>query len=103
MSGLSIEQQMLIEQRIANEQKSIGVAYALWFFVGILALHRFYLGRPISALLQILSYFILIGVLWWIVDAFLIPGMVEQYRGRLREKWMGEMLANQPMTPQTRS
>src|SRR5690349_1865524 len=43
---LSTQEQMLIEQRVANEAKSTGLAYVLWFFLGGLGMHRFYLGRP---------------------------------------------------------
>lgn len=54
--------------------KSTLVTYLLWFFLGALAVHRFYLGRPLSAVLFILT---LGGVgLWWLLDLFLIPGMV---------------------------
>ena len=59
--GLSTEQQMLIEQRVTNDGPSTVVAYLLWFFLFIVSGHRFYLGRPGSAILQILSYCILIG------------------------------------------
>ncbi len=55
--------------------KSTFVAYLLWFFLGGLGAHRFYLGRPISAILFILT----LGgrTIWWIIDLFLIPGMVQ--------------------------
>jgi len=87
---LSTQQELLIETRIANEQKNVLVAYLLWFFLGIVSLHRFYLGRPLSAILQILSYFIVIGVIWWLIDAFLIPGMVDGNRNELRRKYRAE-------------
>jgi TM2 domain-containing membrane protein YozV len=92
MAG-SLDKYMLVEARVANEQKSTGVAYALWFFLGILSIHRFYLGRPGTAILQILSYFILIGFLWWIIDAFLIPGMVESHRNKIRSRLTHELVA----------
>jgi TM2 domain-containing membrane protein YozV len=68
---------ILIEQRVANERKSAGAAYLLWFFLGFVSAHRFYLGKPVSAILQILSYFILIGFVWWFLDFFLIPSIIE--------------------------
>jgi TM2 domain-containing membrane protein YozV len=83
----STQDQILIESRVANEKKSAGAAYFLWFFLGWLSAHRFYLGKPVSAVLQILSYFILIGFVWWIVDLFLIPGIIrdkmDETRGRM--------------------
>lgn len=32
--SLSMEQLTYIEARLANERKSVGVAYLLWFFLG---------------------------------------------------------------------
>lgn len=84
--ALSTQEQLLIEARIANEGPSTAVAYLLWCFLGIVSGHRFYLGRPGTAILQILSYFILIGFIWLLVDGFLIPGMIRQKQEELRHK-----------------
>ena len=51
---LSVEQQMLIETRISNEKKSTLVAYLLWFFLGSLAAHCFYLGKWKTGLLRLI-------------------------------------------------
>lgn len=88
---ISVEQQLLIEARIANERKSTGVAYAFWFFLGIVSAHRFYLGRPVSAILQIISYIFVVGVVWWIVDAFLIPDMIRKHQAQLRSEMLHQV------------
>lgn len=88
--ALSTQQQILIEQRVTNEAKSVGAAYLLWFFLGFIAAHRFYLGRPGTAILQILSYLILIGFIWWIIDAFLIPGMIQRHKDDVRRRLFNE-------------
>ncbi len=89
---LSTQQQLLVEQRLANEKKSAGVSYLLWFFLGIFALHRFYLGKIGSGAAQVALFWVgalLAGVgiglplliifgIWWIIDAFLIPGMIAE-------------------------
>ncbi|MEQ9505005.1 MAG: TM2 domain-containing protein [Hyphomonas sp.] len=81
------EDMILIESRVANARKSAGAAYFLWFFLGFLSAHRFYLGKPVTAILQIFSYFLIIGFVWWIVDLFLIPSIIEdkmdETRGRM--------------------
>lgn len=70
-------------------KKSAGIAYVLWFFLGGLGVHRFYLGQTGSGAamaiifgLSWLTLFIGIGFvgfavigIWWLVDAFLIPGI----------------------------
>jgi len=75
--------------RFEAARKSVLVAYLLWFFLGWLGLHRFYLGYMLSGVLMLvlwvvgtvlsvvlIGYLILVvPVLWWAVDALLIPGM----------------------------
>jgi TM2 domain-containing membrane protein YozV len=85
-------------------EKSTGVAYLLWFFLGGVSAHRFYLGFPMSAAIQAgltpIAYAMLFsgslfGVipmfaagLWILADAFLIPGMVRQANDRIRRNAM---------------
>lgn len=74
------------------EKKSLLVSYLLWGFLGYVGAHRFYLGRPLSGfimlalsgfvlLLSVVSFGLLsflwgIVILWWLIDALLIPGIV---------------------------
>ena len=83
--------------RFEAARKSALVAYLLWFFLGWLGLHRFYLGYLVSGLLMLalwgvgtllsiifIGYLILVvPVLWWVVDLFLIPGMVENRNNQI--------------------
>ena len=78
-------------------KKSTGIAYLLWFFLGGLGVHRFYLGQTGSgvamAIISIISWitvFIGIGLvglavigIWWFVDAFLIPGIATRVNQEL--------------------
>jgi len=82
---LTTAEYTLIEQRVTNDGPSAGVAYLLWFFLFWVSAHRFYLGKPGTAILQILSYFILIGFFWALIDLFLINGMIQAKRDRLRQ------------------
>jgi TM2 domain-containing membrane protein YozV len=84
MINRAVDERVLIEMRVANDGPSVAVAYLLWFFLGIFAAHRFYLGRPGTAILQILSMFVLVGLVWLVVDLFLIPGMVRDKQEELR-------------------
>jgi TM2 domain-containing membrane protein YozV len=87
--SISVQERMLIEQRVTNDGKTNTVAYLLWFFIGIFGAHRFYLGRPGTAVLQILT---LCGLgIWWIIDAFLIPGMVQEHNDRIRRAMTQQM------------
>lgn len=81
-------------------RKSIGAAYAIWFFLGFLGIHRFYLGRTASGVGQLLLFvvglFLLpIGVgallwlalgVWWLIDVALIPGIVRRHDAVLLDR-----------------
>jgi len=78
-------------------KRSTLIAYLLWVLLGWLGLHRFYAGRWISGLIMLLltgiafvlkivlvGYLIfVIPFLWWLLDLFLIPGMIRDYNERL--------------------
>ncbi len=103
--------------RYDANKRSTGITYLLWFFLGFLGVHRFYLRHTGSAIamlclgvaavlltvvgggvaaagtegaagaggmLAILGFvaYGIVGV-WWIVDAFLIPGMTRTYNNGL--------------------
>lgn len=60
--------------------KSKLVAYLLWFFLGWLSLHRFYLGKIGSGIIYLITGQLLgIG---WIVDLFLLGGMVDNINNK---------------------
>jgi TM2 domain-containing membrane protein YozV len=73
--------------------KSKLAAYLLWFFLGFLSLHRFYLGKIGSGLLWLFT-----GQLFgigWIVDLFLLSGMVDNYNNKKEiQALKNEMNAN---------
>lgn len=78
-------------------KKSIGLAYALWFFLGTMGGHRFYAGRTGTAVAMLaitvasfLLMFVFVGfvtifitAVWALVDAFLIPGWIRDHNNRL--------------------
>ena len=72
-------------------KKSAGLAYVLWFFLGGLGVHRFYLGSTGVGLLvlvcTILGFFtvftfIVTGIIL-IVDLFSIPGITRRHNMKL--------------------
>lgn len=89
---LDTAQLSLIEQRVSNDAPSMGATYLFWFFLWFVSAHRFYLGRPGSALLQIASYFVVIGFVWVVIDAFLIPGMVRAKQDDIRRRVGADLL-----------
>ena len=86
-------------------EKSIGTAYVLWFFLGGLSVHRFYLGFPVSGAIQAallpiswalifsgsLAAFLTMtaGGLWILADAFVIPSLAREANARRRRLALG--------------
>lgn len=93
--ALTTEDQMLIEQRVTNDGPSAGVAWLLWLFLGFLGAHRFYLGRTGSGIALLLLTLVLVGLIWWLVDLFLLSGMIRDRRDEIRQKLTLEKLAAQ--------
>ena len=79
--------------RYDANKKSLGIAYALWFFLGGLGAHRFYMGRTgtaiVMAALLIIGLAILVTLvplgIWMLIDAFLLPGWVRDHNNALAE------------------
>lgn len=86
-----------VMMRYDANKKSTATAYILWFFLGMLGAHRFYLDETgtgaaililtlVSVLLMVVAIgfaTILIPVVWVFVDLFLIPGLVRTHNNEL--------------------
>jgi TM2 domain-containing membrane protein YozV len=79
-------------------RKWLAVSYLLWIFVGVFGGHRFYNGRTGTAIIQLLmgifgtmlvsifglGLLLLVPLgLWLLLDAFLIPGWVNDHNNLL--------------------
>lgn len=73
--------------------KSKLVAYLLWFFLGFLSLHRFYLGKIGSGLIWLFTLQ-LFGI-GWVVDLFILSGMVDNYNNKKQIKALTKEQQNQ--------
>jgi len=81
---------------VSTTGKNIIVAYLLWWFLGVFSIHRFYLNRMASGLVQLglsvvgwILVFTVIGALigiplliiwgiWWVFDAYFVYKYVEE-------------------------
>ena len=97
---LATQDRILIEQRVANDKPSMGTAYLLGIFLGLLGAHRFYLGRTGSGIVMVVLSCTLIGLLitipWHVIDWFLIGGWVREKTENLRRDYTMEAMANAP-------
>jgi TM2 domain-containing membrane protein YozV len=61
------------------QEKSVGIAYLLWFFLGVLGAHQFYLGKTGRAISYIFTFgWLGIGLL---IDLFTMSKQVQQANG----------------------
>src|SRR5699024_3863711 len=69
-----------------NEKKSPGIAYALWFFLGVVGGHRFYAGDTEYALglLFTLGGF----AVWALIDVFFIGRRIREINPQKRQQIM---------------
>ena len=91
------------EAYASSMRKETSVAYLLWFFLGEFGAHRFYLGKSGSAIAMLLIVlisiplaFVFVGYfgfftvfVWWVVDAFLIPGWIRTHNDLARHRAYG--------------
>lgn len=98
--NLDMQHQLVVEQRLANQRKSTGLTFALWFFFGFLGVHRFYLGHVWRGLAMLacfvvgaLTSTIMIGLIplaflaiWLLADLFFIPLLVRERNDRERQE-----------------
>lgn len=66
------------------KEKNIPVAYVLWFFLWWLGAHRFYLGRPGSAIAMIFLWPLTLGI-WPLLDAYFTYKIAEEHNDRVRK------------------
>jgi TM2 domain-containing membrane protein YozV len=90
----------LAQLRYQAESRSVVLAYLIWFFLGYGGVHRMYLGHWISGFLMLAVFgvsllltLVFIGylglgliMLWWVVDALLIPGMTRRANNRVIDR-----------------
>ncbi|AFY85022.1 protein kinase domain-containing protein [Oscillatoria acuminata] len=84
-----------------QQEKSVrlGVSYLLWMagFFGVGGLHRFYNGKYVTGVLWFCTWNLFF--LGQMVDAFILPGMVNKYEDKMRKK-LGISATGVPLAPQ---
>jgi len=76
MKDLSSQQLAMVQSEVKGKEKSKGIAYALWFFLGALGGHRYYVGDIGMGITMTLT----LGGLgfWALIDVFFIGSRIEK-------------------------
>ncbi len=89
---MSVEVARAVMSRAESRAPSLPIAYLILVLLGWAGGHRWYVGKGGTAIAQFLLMPTGIGLVWWFVDIFLLPGLVEQRRLDLRQDAMLEAL-----------
>ncbi|TJY39894.1 TM2 domain-containing protein [Cohnella pontilimi] len=96
---MDARQLMLLESEVKSQGKNMFLAYVLWYFLGLLGGHRFYMQKKGSAVAMLILSITVIGLIvtgiWIIVDAFLLHTWVKDHNRQLEYKLVHEILGHQ--------
>lgn len=90
---LTGEQLAIVSSEMNTKGKSKGIMYLLWFFVGGLAGHRFYLGDTGYAIAMLLLGWATLFI-WPLVDVFFIGKRLEQKNEQLEQEVINQVRAH---------
>lgn len=95
-SQLDARELLLLESEVKSEGKNMVVAYILWYFLGVFGGHRFYMGRTGSAIVMIVLFITILGIIvnfiWWVIDAFLLHTWVKDYNRNIENRVLDSIL-----------
>lgn len=84
--GDDVVRMMMADQDARANQKESSTALLLWFFLGGLGAHNFYLGRTGVAVAQLILTLSCVGLIvsgpWVLIEVFLIGGLVREVNQR---------------------
>lgn len=80
---------LILREEVDSRKKSVAATWLLWLFLGVFGAHRFYLGRIGTGIAMLLT----VGglLIWSLVDAFLIPGMLRANKRQVQKEVLEEI------------
>ncbi|MFC4322559.1 TM2 domain-containing protein [Litchfieldia salsa] len=86
---LTSQELQLLASEMDKRKKSTATTWLLWFFLGNLGVHRYYLGKIGTG---VAMTFTLGGLgLWTLIDLFLINGMIQKKNGEVEQQVISEL------------
>lgn len=88
---LTVEQEILVNQIVAENRKDRSTLFALWLLFATLGMHRFYLGNRVYAFVLILFGWMTFFI-WPYLDLIFAVKELERQNARLRENAINHVL-----------
>ncbi|MDA1062208.1 MAG: TM2 domain-containing protein [Chloroflexi bacterium] len=98
---LDTRELMLLDAGTRDRARNQAAAWILWFLLGGLGAHRFYMGSPVYGAVMLVVNLVLTvltvltsglwlpaAAVWWLVEAFLLPGLIRADRERAERETM---------------
>ena len=106
-AALTDRELALLASEMPNKQKSLAVAFLLWFFLGTLGIYNFYLGNKrrgwfmvILTIVAIITFIVIVGIVIllglavvWIIDAVRMGTRVQEANTAIEGKVIAEIIA----------
>ena len=91
LHDLTERELLILRQEVEQRKKSVVATWLLWLFLGFLGAHRFYMGKIGTGIVMLLT----LGVfgIWWLVDIFLISGMIRTDEHKVQNQILEEISA----------
>lgn len=103
-SQLDTRELLLLESEVKSLGKNMFVAYILWYFLGVVGGHRFYMGKIGTAVTQLILSLTVVGLIvtgiWWIVDAFLVHTWVKQHNAEVENRVIDRIFYDRGRSPE---
>ena len=103
-SQLDTRELLLLESEVKSQGKNMIVAYILWYFLGIVGGHRFYMGKIGTAVTQLILSLTVVGLIvtgiWWIVDAFLVHTWVKRHNAEVENRIIDRIFYDRGRSPE---
>lgn len=86
---LTSQELQLLASEMDNKRKSTATTWILWFFLGNIGAHRYYLGKIGTGVAMTLTLGCL-GI-WTFIDIFLINGMINKKNNEIESGIISEL------------
>lgn len=96
VADLSTEERILLNSEIEKNSKNSTIAWILWWFLGTIGGHRYYMNKQGSAIIMTILSFTVVGLIvsapWALIDAFRLGGWLKEDKRKVENQAIQSIL-----------